>query len=75
MKKIYLALILGLLSVSLMGCGDPCKSNVLTKLGDKIAVVGKTGLEKDKVLAERAANRAAKCAEKTGAGMKKSLGF
>jgi hypothetical protein len=75
MKKIYMALILGLVSVSLMGCGDPCKEDALTKIGDSIAVIGKTGLEKDKVLAERAASRAAKCAEKTGGDLKKSLGF
>jgi hypothetical protein len=75
MKKIGMLMVIGILSVSLMGCGDPCKENIVTKLGDKVATIGKQGVEKDRILAERAANRAAQCAKQKGSAMKKSLGF
>ncbi|OGW78701.1 MAG: hypothetical protein A2Z83_08770 [Omnitrophica bacterium GWA2_52_8] len=75
MKKIGLLLILGMLSFSLAGCGDPCKDDVFTGIGDSIATMGKEGLEKEKILAERTAKRAAACAERTGNQMKKSLGL
>ncbi len=75
MKKLQWLLVFGLLSMTLAGCGDPCKENALTKLGDSIATIGKQGVEKDKVLAARTADRAAACAAKTGEAMKKKLGF
>ena len=74
MKKLGLLLILALMSVSLTAC-DACKDNVLTGLGDSIATLGKDGLEKEKVLAERKAKRAAKCAESKAGEMKKKMGF
>ena len=75
MKKIWVLMMFAFLSVSFMGCGDPCKDGVLSKLGDSIATLGKKDLEKERVLAERKANRAAACAEKKGGEMKKGLGF
>jgi len=67
--------LMAVLAVSLTGCGDPCKENIGTKFGDTVATLGKSGVEKDKALIERAANRAGKCAEKTGNDMKKSMGL
>ena len=75
MKKLSMVIIFAALSVSLVGCGNPCEENVITKLGDSIATIGKSGLEKDRILAERAAGRASECAKKTGGDVKKSLGF
>lgn len=74
-KKGWTIVILGILSVSLIGCGDPCKDNVFTGIGDSIATFGKKDLDKEAVLAERKAGRAAECAKKMGGDMKKSLGF
>lgn len=68
-------MIVGMLSVSFAGCGDPCKEDALTKLGDTVATLGKKGLEKDQILAQRGAERAAECAKKKGGEMKKSLGL
>ena len=62
-------------TVSLIGCGDPCKDDVFTGIGDSIATFGKKDLEKEAALAERKATRAAECAKKLGGDMKKSLGF
>ena len=75
MKKIGMLLTAGVLSFSLMGCGDPCKESVFTKIGDSLATLGKQGIEKDKILAARTADRAAACAAKTGGDIKKKLGF
>ncbi len=75
MKKIWLLAVFVMLSVSLTGCGDPCKEDAITKLGDSVATIGKSGIEKDRILAERAAGRAAECAKKSGSDLKKSLGF
>ncbi len=75
MKKYWMILAVAVLSFSLMGCGDPCKENVFSKLGDSLATMGKKGMDKDKILAERAADRAAKCAEKKGGEVKAKLGF
>ena len=75
MKNLSAVLMLIMLSFSVTGCGDPCKDDMLTSIGDSLATMGKKGLEKDQVLMERKAARAAKCAEKTGGEMKKSLGF
>jgi hypothetical protein len=75
MKKIWVLMIFGMLSLSLAGCGDPCKEDFLTGLGDSIATMGKQGVEKDRILLERKANRAAACAEKQAGSMKKSLGL
>lgn len=74
MKKIGLWLVALAISFSLMGC-DACKENLLDKTGDWVATIGKDGMEKEKVLAERKAKRAAKCAEQKGAEMKKKMGF
>ncbi|MCB9800554.1 MAG: hypothetical protein H6757_07340 [Candidatus Omnitrophica bacterium] len=75
MKKVWVLMIAGMLSISFVGCTDPCKENVLTQIGDAVATLGKKGLEKDQVLAGRKADRMAACAQKTGSDMKKSLGF
>ena len=75
MKKLSTMMILAALSVSLLGCGNPCEENVITKLEDSIATIGKSGLEKDRILAERAAERAGECAKQAGGDIKKSLGF
>ena len=75
MKKVWMLMILGVLSISLMGCGDPCKENIFTRMGDSIAASVKTGVKKDQILAKRKAKRAAKCAEKTAGEMKKNLGL
>jgi hypothetical protein len=74
MKKTFLGLFLALTAVSFSGCG-PCEEDVLTKLGDTVATLGKSGLAKDQVLVERKANRAAKCAEQKAGEMKKKMGF
>ena len=75
MKKIWILMIFGILSLSLAGCGDPCKDSPFTGLGDSIATLGKKDLEKERILVERKANRAAACAKQQGSSMKKSLGL
>ena len=75
MKRITFVFSMLLLTAVLAGCGDPCKENVFTKLGDSLAVIGKSGLEKDQVLTARAANRASKCVESKAGEMKKKMGF
>jgi len=73
MKKLGILLVL-IMAVTFSGC-DACSENILTKLGDTIATIGKDGVEKDKVLAERKAKRGAACAEQKAAEMKKKMGF
>ncbi len=62
------------------------KETVFDQVGDWGATLGKSGLEKDKILAERKAQRmqrhmekmtkeAAKDAEKAGKDLKKKMGF
>ncbi len=75
MKKIGILFIMGILAMSLAGYGDPCKDDIFTGIGDSIATLGKKDLEKERILTERKANRAAQCAEKKGGEMQKSLGF
>lgn len=75
MKKWFLAMLLIAAVLPLAGCGDPCKDDPITKLGDTLATIGKSGVDKDKILVERAAERAGKCAEKEGGKLKKSLGL
>lgn len=72
MKKMFWLIAIAALSFSVVGCGDPCKED---KLGNSLATIGKKGLEKDKIIAERTAARAQKCAEKKGAEMKKKMGL
>lgn len=74
MKKLGLLLLLAVMSVSLTAC-NACEENALDKLGDTLSTIGKDGLEKEKVLAERKAKRAAKCAESKAGEMKKKMGF
>ena len=74
MKKTFLGLLLALTALSFAGCG-PCEEDVLTKLGDTLATIGKSGIAKDQVLVERKANRAGKCAEQKAGEMKKKMGF
>ncbi len=74
MKKYGLFLIIMLFAVSLAGC-DPCQVNAFTKIGDKIATIGKTGTERTQIRAARKANRAAKCAEQQGGALKKKMGL
>ncbi|MFA6600803.1 MAG: hypothetical protein WC352_02495 [Candidatus Omnitrophota bacterium] len=69
----FLAVML-VLGLSLAGC-DACKDNVVTQLGDKVATLGKSGLEKEKIMADRKAARAVKCAEQKGQELKKKMGF
>lgn len=76
MKKIGWFVVMGILSLSLSSCGvDPCKESTLTNLGDSIATLGKKGLEKEKILADRKAERAVACAKKKGEELKKSMGL
>lgn len=72
MKKVFWLIAIAALSFSVVGCGDPCKED---KLGNSLATIGKSGLEKDKIIAERTAARAQKCAEKKAAEMKKKIGL
>lgn len=74
MKKASLLLLAVLLSVSLTGC-DACKDNVLDSIGNTVATIGKKGVEKDRILAERKVNKAAKCAEQKAGEMKKKIGL
>ncbi|MBN1687646.1 MAG: hypothetical protein JW893_00950 [Candidatus Omnitrophica bacterium] len=74
MKRIFVLLLVVGMSFSLMGC-DACKENALNKAGDWVATLGKDGVEKDKVLAGRKADRAKKCAEQKAGEMKKKLGM
>ena len=74
MKKNAMVFALLMLALPLAGC-DHCKENPFTKMGDSIATMGKEGLEKQKILAERAATRASKCAEQEAGKMKKGLGL
>lgn len=75
MKKATALLFTLMIAFTLTGCGDACKDNVLTGLGDTFATIGKDGLEKEKVLAERKASRAAACAEQKAGEMKKKMGL
>lgn len=74
MKKYGMMLMFVMLALSLAGC-DACKENLLTKIGDSVATIGKSGLEKDTVLAQRAAKRATQCAEQKAVELKKKAGF
>ena len=75
MKKHGYVLAAALMAIGLTGCGDPCKENFLTKMGDNIATLGKGGAEKDRVLLERKTERAGKCAEAQAGAMKKKMGL
>lgn len=66
--------------------GNEYKDNPIDATGDWFATMGKQGLEKDQILAQRKATRTAKHAEaqakkmgkeaeKAGGDMKKKLGF
>ena len=72
MKKLALLFAVAAISFTLVGCGDPCKED---KLGNTLATIGKSGVEKDRIIAERTAARATKCAEKKGAELKKKMGL
>lgn len=74
MKKVFVLSFVLVASFALMGC-DACKENVLDKVGDSVASLGKKGMEKEQVLAQRKAARASKCAEQKGAEMKKKIGL
>lgn len=74
MKKLSYLLIVLAVSFALTGC-DVCKENMFTKLGDSLATMGKEGVAKQQILAERKGARASKCAEQKGAEMKKKMGL
>lgn len=74
MKKFCVLFVGMLLAFTLVGC-DACKETVFTKMGDSLATLGKSGLEKDQVLASRKADRAGKCAQQQGGALKKNLGL
>ena len=74
MKKTFLGLLIALIAISFAGCG-PCEEDVVSKLGETLATIGKSGMDKDQVLVERKANRAAKCAQQKAGEMKKKMGF
>lgn len=67
MKKVIFA---AFLAVALIGSSSVyaaegmCKENGLDKAWDAITTIGKSGLEKDKVLMKNKAERAQRCAEK-----------
>ena len=73
-NRLFMVLALFVFAAAFSGC-DPCQENMLTKIGDSIATLGKSGTAKDQILAERAANRAAKCAESKAGEAKKKFGF
>ncbi len=81
-----LSLIFSSLPLSVCYAGSEYQENVVDKAGDWFATVGKQGMEKDQILAERKAKRmahyaevqakkASKDAEKAGNDMKKKMGF
>lgn len=74
MKKYGWLVLVAVLALTMTGC-DACKETPFTKLGDSLATLGKSGLDKDKILAERTAARASKCAEAKAGEMKKKMGF
>jgi len=74
MNKYGVLLVAMVLTLSLTGC-DACKESPLSKIGDSVATLGKKGVEKEATLAERAANRAAKCADQKAGEMKKKMGL
>ncbi len=82
-----LALVLALMcSLSPMSYAAEYKDNPIDQAGDWVATLGKQGMEKDQILAQRKTERAAKFAEreakkmakdaeKAGGDMKKKMGF
>lgn len=58
---------------------DCTKNTPVDQAGDWLGTLGKQGMEKDKILAQRKANRVIACskreAEKIGRDIKKKLGF
>lgn len=74
MKKTSAMILMVALLFAFTGC-NACEETVLTKIGDWAATIGKSGMDKDKVLVERKANRAAKCAEQSAGDLKKKMGF
>lgn len=81
-----LALIFSTVSMSVCYAASGYQDNVIDQTGDWFATFGKQGMEKDRILAERKAERvkryaeqeakkAQKEAEKSGQDMKKKLGF
>jgi hypothetical protein len=75
MKKISAFMMMVVLGLSVSGCGDPCKDDIFTRIGDNLATLGKEGLEKDRILLERGTKRAGECAEKGAQDMKKNIGL
>ncbi len=74
MKKYGFAFAVAVLALALTGC-DACKENIFTGMGDSVATIGKSGLEKETILAQRAAQRATRCAEQKAAELKAKAGF
>ena len=74
MNRDKVVIMLMLAAFSLTGC-DACEENFFTKMGDNMATIGKDGLEKEKVLFERRANRAADCVESKAEKASEELGF
>jgi hypothetical protein len=89
MKKFIVALFvvaLMLSGTSAFAAVDCAKDTPIDQAGDWFATLGKDGMEKNAVLAERKANRVAACAkreaekaakkaQKAGSDMKKKMGF
>ncbi len=80
--KRFLAVVLVLVLVCSFGTisyAAEYKDNPIDQVGDWFATMGKSGMEKDAILAQRKGERAAKFAEhearKAGKDVKKSLGF
>ncbi|HPW77203.1 MAG: hypothetical protein BWY44_00365 [Candidatus Omnitrophica bacterium ADurb.Bin292] len=89
MKKIIVALFVATLMLggtSAFAAVDCTKDSPIDQVGDWFATLGKDGMEKNAVLAERKANRVAACAKReaekaakkvqqAGSDMKKKMGF
>jgi len=76
MKKIFSAIMIAFMMFSVLPvttayAEETYQENALDKMSDWAATIGKDGVEKDKVLAERKMERQRKHAEKKAAQLKK----
>lgn len=81
MKKLIIAVfVFSIMFGGIVAYAADCtQDNVIDQVGDWFATLGKQGVEKDKILATRKADRVIACtkreAEKAGADLKNKLGF
>ena len=85
MKKLTVVLLLGVFMITSVpafaqkGASDQAKEHasdqaIFNRVGDWFSTIGKSGVQKDKILVERKAKRAAKRAEKAAMKAKKKAG-